>query len=309
MAQIDIGKVAFAGFHVIGRKPMALVGWTLFLFVVGVLPAVALMGPVMGSFANMVSLAESAATPDPRDMMRAMSGLYSVIPVLMLTGLLVRIMLTGAIFRAILEPSASGWAYLRLGMAEIMMALVVVVLAIIVFAAIGAVALLIFAACAALWQASHAAAIGTGVLLGVVSWLVLIWVLLRLSLAAPMSFAEKNFRLFESWRVTKGNSLRLLLTALIQAVILGAFQLVIRAVVTIIALPVLHLDERVDGLSEESLAAFFHQPMQTWMPQVLPWVIGIGLIISLLTVVFVTVATAPWAEAYRQLRKTPDALV
>ena len=39
---------------------------------------------------------------------------------------------------------------------------------------------------------------------------VVIWVSLRLSMAAPMTFAERKLRIFESWELTKGHTLSLL---------------------------------------------------------------------------------------------------
>lgn len=309
MAQIDIGKVAFAGFHLVRRKPMAVVGWALFLFVVGVLPALAFVGPMANSFSEFIALAKADVEPSQDQIMSMMTTMYAAHPILWITGLITRMVLTGAIFRAILEPSAGSWAYMRLGMAEVMMALVVLVMSIVIGLGAGVAAVIGFVLCIAIWQASHAAAIGIGILLGLALVIGLLWVLLRLSLAAPMSFAEKNFRLFESWRVTKGNSLRLLLVALIVGIMLAVLETIIAAIVFAILIPIAHAGAGSGALSEASIEAFFSQPVATWLPQVLPWAAGLGLIGSLVGVVFVAIATAPWAEAYRQLRHSPDAVL
>lgn len=306
MARIDIGKTAFAGFGLVRRKPLTIVGWGLFLFVLGVLPALAFVGPMIGNFEQFIAMARSNTHPDPEQMVEMMAPLYAAHPILWLTSLITRVVLTGAIFRAILEPSAGSWAYMRLGMAEVMMALVVIVLAILVGLGVSVSVIAVFAVCAAIWQASQPAAIGVGVLMGLVLAIALIWVLLRFSLAAPMSFAEKNFRLFESWRVTKGNSLRLLLVALIVGIILSVLEMLIAAIVMTVAILVIRLGA-ADAVSESSIHAFFSQPVSTWLPQVLPWAVGLGLIGSLVGAVFLTIATAPWAEAYRQLRPSSDA--
>ena len=309
MAKIDIGKVAFAGFGLVGRKPLAVVGWALFLFVVGVLPALAFIGPMIGNIADLVALAQSGAEPTHEQMMPMITTMYAANPILWLTGLITRVMITAAIFRAVLEPSASRWAYLRLGMGEVMMAVVVLVLAILVGvgAAVGAAVAL--AVCVAIWQASHAAAIGVGILLGLVLLGATIWVLLRLSLAAPMSLAEKNFRLFESWSLTRGNSLRLLLVGIILWVMLMVVEILVAAIAMAVVLPVVSAGSSSGALSQASIQAFFSQPAATWLPQIMPWVAVIGLVGSLIGAVLVTIITAPWAEAYRQLRQTPDALV
>lgn len=309
MARIDIGKVAFAGFGLVGRKPVAVVGWALFLFVVGVLPALAFIGPMIGSIADFVAQAQSGAEPTKEQMMPMITTMYAAHPILWLTGLITRVMLTAAIFRAVLEPSAGRWAYLRLGMGEVMMAVVVLVLAILVGVGAGVGAAVVLGVCVAIWQASHAAAIGVGILLGLVLLGVTIWVLLRFSLAAPMSLAEKNFRLFESWRLTRGNSLRLLLVALILWVMLMIFEILVAAIIMAVVLPVVSVGASSGALSEASIQAFFSQPASTWLPQVMPWAAGIGMVGSLVGAVLVTIITAPWAEAYRQLRETPEALV
>lgn len=308
MAQIDIGKTAFAGFDLVKRKPLTVVGWGLFLFVLGVLPALAFVGPMIGNFSAFLEMARTNADPDPEQMMAMMAPMYAAHPVLWLTGLIYRVMLTGAIFRAILEPSESRWAYLRVGMGEVMLALVVIVLGILI--GLGAAVWIGVAAgvSIALWQASHAAAVGVGILLGVSLVVGMIWVLLRFSLAAPMSFAEKNFRLFESWKVTRGNSLRLLLVALIIWFIMMVLEMVIAAVIIGVAVAATGI-AGPEAISQASIEAYFTRPVGVWLPQLLPWVVGVGLIGSLVGAVFLTIATAPWAEAYRQLRKTPDAVV
>lgn len=308
MAQIDIGKTAFAGFDLVRRKPLTVVGWGLFLFVVGVLPALAFIGPMIGNFAAFVEMAKANPDPDPEQLMAMMAPMYAAHPILWLTSLIYRVMLTGAIFRAILQPSAGSWAYLRVSMAEVMLALVVVVLGILVGLGAAVWIGVSVGVSIALWQASHPIAVGVGILLCVGFFVSLIWVLLRFSLAAPMSFAEKDFRLFESWRVTRGNAFRLLLVALIVWFIMMALEMVVFAVVMAVGLAVTGLSGP-EAISHASIEAFFSRPVATWMPQVLPWAVGLGLIGSIVGAVFLTVATAPWAEAYRQLRKTPDAVV
>lgn len=309
MAQIDIGKTAFAGFGLVRRKPLAVVGWGVFLFVVGFLPALAMIGPMAGAFGEFIHMAEANQEPDPEKMMALMMPMQAMQPILWLTGLITRVMLTAAIFRAVLDPKDSSWAYLRVGMGEVMVAIVAIVLGIVVGFGVCIAAALVFAVSAAVWQASHAAAVGTGIILGLGLLLATIWVLLRLSLAVPMSFAEKNFRLFESWRVTKGNSLRLLLVALINVIILMIVEGILAGVMMAVILPVVGISHQAGGLSEEAIKAFFSQPVGAWLPKAAPWILGIGLIGSIVGAALVAVVTAPWAEAYRQLRKTPDALV
>ena len=219
MARIDIGKTAFAGFGLVGRKPLAVAGWALFILVLGILPVVGILAAMGPALADLIAVSKSGGEPTSQQMMPFISTWYAANPILWVLSLLVRVMLAGAVFRAVLEPKESRWANLRLGMGEVMLALVVICVSILL--SLGAMVWIGLTAGVgfALWQASHPATIGFCILSGVALAVVLIWLSLRFSLAAPMSFAERNFRLFESWKVTRGNALKLLLVALILVLI------------------------------------------------------------------------------------------
>lgn len=306
MAQIDIAKTAFAGFGLIARKPMAVAGWALFLLVVGILPAVLMIGPFMTTLFEFIDLAKADIEPSKEQLASFMSAMYMAHPVLWLTGLITRVMLTGAVFRAVLEPSAGRWAYLRLGMGEVMLALVVIVLGILI--GLGAMVFIGLGAgiTVAIWQASEAAAIGVGILLGVALVIGVIWALLRFSLAAPMSFAEKNFRLFESWSLTRGHAFNLLIVAILVAVVLSLLEAVVVAVFIAVIGSAAGVGVSSGALTEETVRAFFDQPAATWMPLVAPWLALVALVASVLGAMALAIVTAPWAEAYRQLNKVPE---
>lgn len=309
MAQIDIGKMAFAGFSLIGRKPLALVGWALFILVLGILPAVGIFAAMGPALADLIAQAQSGGDPTPEQMMPLMSGWYAANPILTVLSLVTRIVLTGAVFRAVLEPKSGGWAYLRLGMGEVMLALVVICLSIILIMVSMVWIGVTVGVCFAIWQASHAAAIGVGILSGVALAVTMIWLSLRFCVAAPMSFAERNFRLFESWSVTRGNALNLLLAAIVIFLELVALEMIVVALFAAVVM----IAGGVTGLGgphhfdEAAIEAFFRQSPSTWLTVLGPWIAAIAVVGSLIAAVFMAVVTAPWAEAYRQLRATPDA--
>jgi len=311
VAAIDIGKTAFAGFGLISRKPLAILGWAVFILVVGILPVVALLAAMGPAFADVMSMAKSGADPTPEQMMPLMSGWYAANPILWLLGLVVRVMLAGAIFRAILEPRESRWAYLRLGMGEVMLTLVVICLSILLTVGIMIWAGVTVGVCFALWQASHAAAIGVGIVSCLGMFIALIWVSLRLSLAAPMSFAEKNFRLFESWKLTRGNAVNLLLVSIIMVVMILVLEAVIMAVVMAVTFGAAGAMGGLgrEGMHEQAIEAFFRQPPSVWIATLGPWLAASAVLASIVGGAVMRGSTAPWAEAYRQLRKTPEAVV
>lgn len=309
MASIDIGKTAFAGFALVGRKPLTIVGWGLFILVVGVLPVIGILGAMGPALADLIAVGKNGGEPTPQQMMPFISTWYAANPILWVLGLLLRVMLAGAVFRAVLEPKNSGWAYLRLGMGEVMLALVVICVSILLTMGamvwIGLTAGIGFA----LWQASHAATIGFCILSGVMLAVVAIWLSLRFSLAAPMSFAERNFRLFESWKVTRGNAFNLLLVALILVLIVLVLEGVVMAVMAAVGMSVAGGMGGMHHLDEQAIEAFFRQSPRVLIGTLGPWVAVCGLVISYVGAVFVAVFTAPWAEAYRQLRGSAEATV
>ena len=306
MAHIDVGKTAFAGFALVGRKPLAILGWAAFILVLGILPVAGIMAAMGPAFADLVALGKSGVDPTPDQMMPLISTWYAANPILWVLSLLVRVMLAGAVFRAILEPKNSGWAYLRLGMGEVMLGLVVICM--VVLLGVGTMVWIGLSAGVgiALWQASHAATVGFCVVSGVALVVAIVWLSLRFSLAAPMSFAERNFRLFESWTLTRGNAGSLLLVAIIMVLII----MVLEAIVGALALAAAFAGAGLGGLhhlDEQAIQAFFRQPPEALLRQVGPWLLVGGIVASLIGAVATAIVTAPWAEAYRQLRGASDA--
>ena len=86
---------------------------------------------------------------------------------------------------------------------------------------------------------SHGAGGIPGIIVGaLVVVAVMIWVSLRLSLAGPITFTERQFRLFESWTLTRGRGWRLFGVAVIVAVVAMViyFAAVILGLITGLAL-------------------------------------------------------------------------
>ncbi|HLI67501.1 MAG TPA: hypothetical protein VKU90_14155 [Caulobacteraceae bacterium] len=128
---------------------------------------------------------------------------------------------TCAVYRAVLRPTESARGYLRLGVDELRMAALNVIFALILAATLFAVGMV-----AALAGAAAAGAPSLVVLVGDLVTIAAFWagviVLLRLSLAGPMTFAERRLVVFDSWRLTRGIGLRLFWTYAL-AMLLGGF--------------------------------------------------------------------------------------
>jgi membrane-anchored glycerophosphoryl diester phosphodiesterase (GDPDase) len=201
--------------------------------------------------------------------------------------------LSAAVVRAVLTPEQKRWGYLRLGGDELRVIVVSIVVAIVICVAaavaFGAVALLgAFTAHSGmniLWLLV--------VLLGLAAFAFVVWLSLRLSLAIPITVAERRIAVFDSFAMTKGRSLALLgmgIIAFIMAMLLSA-------VGAIIALP---LTLATGGL--QSLAALDGESnlavLQAAAPAISAWVVLNAVFYALQ----LAVMSAPFAAAYRDLK-------
>jgi hypothetical protein len=214
--------------------------------------------------------------------------------------------LLAAIFRAVLEPQNSAFAYLRLGRQELWMALVSLalgLLAVLVMAALLIPFTIVGAVMAAGVSQGHAAspaAILLFVLLALGAMTVFVWAFLRLSMALPMTFARRGFILFESWAFTRGQAARLFgLLALLILIILAVEILFVVVALILFGLAIFpHLTE---------LKVLIAGPPQSWLGVMAPGLVAVVIVGGLFIAGFFAVIYAPFADAYRQLVAEPSA--
>ena len=308
MARFSVTAAATSGFGLIGREPLAVLVWGLVVLVVLVLPCFGLVWTVLPDFVSFAKLAE-APGGDPSGQ-AAMSQMMQLQSKMMLFNLLywvggtgVKAVLAAAVFRAVLEPGQKGFAYLKLGAQELWLALVSLVMGILAYVACMAAAVIV-AICAAIAyfagaQSGPAAGVGACILVAVVLGLTaagaLIWALLRLSMAGPMSFSERKFLLFESWTFTRGQAWPLLGMTLLLGLIIVALELVLYAVfgVGLFAFG-LKLVPRMQDMT--------NQPPEAWLRLLWPYIAGVALVGSLLSGPALALVFTPWATAYRDLK-------
>lgn len=310
MARFSVTEAATAGFGVIGRKPLAVVGWALALAVGMVIPAILAflaLGPQFQQFVQM-ALTQKEGAPDPefmRQMMQAQSGMTAVNLLFWLWSSFIKGVFCAAVFRAVLTPNQSSWAYLRIGSRELWLTLLLLVEQVLMMIVVFVVALVIavLAAVAGVSGGENGAmaAVGTAFAGAAVAAVVLVWVALRLSMAAPMTFVDNQFRLFESWALTKGQGWRLLGVALLVVVFVIGVEILVAAVLlgTIFAaggsLAALHGDGGFE--------AFMARPPLTILREVWPCLAVIGAIGALFSAVVQAIFYAPWAAVHRALTK------
>ncbi len=312
MARISVGGSATAGLSLIGREPMSIVIWGLALLVLALVPALGMMAAMGPELLRMIQALQAAkgAGPDPgamQQMMRLQSGMMLFNLGSWIWGTLVKAVICSAVFRAILEPKASGLAHLRLGAQELWLALLFLVESVLAYIVVIITTMMVVlpAVIVGVTGGHGGQGVSGGVLtalgLGLVAAAVLIWIALRLSMAAPMTFADRQFRLFESWSLTRGSAARLLGVGVLTVVIVLVLELVVCGLVLSVFFATGGPPAWIqDG---KALEAFIAQPPADIFRRVWPWLAAGGAVWTLIASGLFTIFCAPWAAAYRDLTR------
>ena len=308
MPKFFVGEAATAGFGVVVRHPLAVVGWALAMVVALIAPAglaFAAMGP---EIARLMQLATSphGGGPDPAmldQMLRAQSGMTALNLLYWLWSSFVRAVLCAAVFRAVLTPDQSAWAFLRIGSRELWLTLLFLVEQVLLMIVVFIVALLIvvLTAVVAVGGGEHGrtAAIVTACASTAVVGGLFVWVALRLSMAAPMTFVDAQFRLFESWTLTRGQGWRLLGLAVLLVIFVLLMEVLVGAAVVGAVVAAGGSLAAIQGPG--ALEAFLARPPMVLLHDLWPWLLGLGVLGAVFSAVIQAVIFAPWAVAQRSL--------
>jgi hypothetical protein len=304
MADISVSAAAGAGFKLIGSKPVSVFIWGLFLVLVTFVPFVLLFGQVIPQFMDLMrdQMTHPGTPAQLATVLPFYSRMSTVSSVMHLGGLLSAAVINAAIYRAVIQPRNRGFAYLQFGMREIWL-IVLYIAQILLW--IGMIILAGIAVAVVSGVTGHFAGKSWGVLAGVaagvLSVFTLIVVALRLSMAAPMTFADGEFRLFQSWRLTRGHAWQIFLVALLLFVILLGVGIVVLAVERLAFVPVF-VTYVTDPRAADHFRAMFNQPPALWLKTAWPYVLAICVGFSIYAGVMRTILAAPWATVYRMLK-------
>lgn len=292
---------AFEGFRVVRRNPMALVFWALFYMVV-IAAGFALLG---GNFIGLMSAAEqleqAGGTPTTEDFMPVLTAYATLIAIIVPLSLIASAVLYAAVARSVLRPDEKSLGYMRLGMDEVrvlvvslVLTLLFILLSLVIFSVIGAVAGFATAGdMPALWFVVALLTVGAICLC--------VWLAVRLSLAIPITMAERRIALFDSFGVTKGRFWSLLgmaLLALVMSIVVGLLGSLVFMPLRIIAGDL----DSLRGLDGESITSI----LQVAWPAIVAWIV-INAVTSALQL---AVVYAPFSAAYRDIiGQKPDANV
>jgi hypothetical protein len=293
MARISAGAAIGAGFGLIRRRPLEVLAW-------GAAPAL-LQGALL-----------LLATPYyVVEFSRLQGGLIGVSPephvsplILPLDALLFLIapVIYCAIFRALLHPEQSAFAYMRIGASELL-TLVLLVAMTVAFFVVTFVAIFVAAFAAGIVvSVAHASPSGLafGVPIALASLAVLIAMLLaclRFSFVGPMIVDDGRFHLFDSWSTTHGKLGPLLLIGLGLVGIGILVEVIVYALLAAIAGAIL----ASLGGYEHVLAVATASPAAL-TPMIAPFLAVYLLLFIPLHGCFYAILGAPWAKAYGDLK-------
>lgn len=307
MAGVRLGQAFAAGFVLIRRRPVAVFAWGVLLLLLvqapaafillhvatGILPLISHMGPMSPEAANVFGL----QLQQRMVLAQAMN----------LPTFIVRAVIAAAIYRAVLEPRQSAFASIRLGRQEAWLFLlpfafvalsylVLIPLELVLFAGIAAAATL-GAALQAPYNVIAPVAAGLALLLA------LLWAMARLSLAGPMTFAEREFRLFESWSATRRQGWRLLGLGLLLFLFLLLVEVIFWGIVIAVVLSM----TGGRSISPHQIGDWIVALRDLDLRQAAVWLVPLAVVAAAVFGAINAIAVAPWASAYQQLNPRPDA--
>jgi len=294
---IAVTQAALAGFGVLRRKPWAPLVWS--VIYVGVTAGMLLiLGAAFVKAIGRLATLSPTSTVQPAEILGLLAavagGYFLMIAVFWVIGAIINM----AVVRAVLEPEAGAFAYMRFGAPELWLMLanfVLFILYTIVSMAL-AIPVSIVSAIAAMTWRDGAPFVGLPVQL--ITWGVTIWFGLRFSMVAPMIFTDRRFRLFESWTMTRGHVWRLFGVGAVMVLTTAVVYLVLVGVGLAVAWPMFR---SLAGLG--SPRAFFMQsPQQIWS-QLEPFLVLYAALVWVGSIILLPVFFAPWPEAYRQLTR------
>lgn len=305
MAEISIGAAVGEGFELIRKRPWTVVGWgatQLGISLLGLLIMFPAMAAIYGPMIKSMMAGAPPTPPNPADMsgvmqMQALSYLYDLI------SLFGSALLYCAVFRSVLHPQQSRFAYLRVGAAELFLFLLLVGGAIAFF--IGLIAVMIpIGVVAAIMFGLHAAALGTIVSLvgGLAAIAAMVFILIRVSLIGPMMVDDGQFHFADAWALTRGKVAPLFALALVILLIVLAIELVLG--VAFLALGFGVLSAVAGGVA--SVPTFFQQGPGVVLPKLVPFLAVAGLVGIPIAGCLLAIMGAPWARAYRDLKPMRD---
>ena len=292
MASFSVSDAAVEGFRLTRERPRMILYWSLALLALNLVTAV-LVITLIGPEWEDVQAALSRRSSDPAERLRALQGLLPVYAITVPIGLVTGAVLQAAVCRAVFGEGGAERGYLKLGGDELR----------VLAAQVAVAALLLLAGMAGGFVVGFAAAAVGGGLAGFLLLMALLalvlWLGVRLSLAAPQTYAERRIRVFGSWRLTRRQGWRLFAAYLIA--------LLLALVVTLLALAIYAAVMALIGGGVAAAGSMFQPDYGSFGAHFTPGMIVGHVIGAVISALFHAIMLAPAAVAYRSLAAEPTA--
>lgn len=225
---------AFEGFRVTRRAPVAVLIWIAF-YLLFTMAVFVLMG---GSLAQLMASAQ-ALEGNVEPSMEELGAFFGVFVGFMALALPVSILMQSMLYcamtRAVVRPEQRGFGYLKISRDELNVIIALVALWIMAVVVFG-VTMIIFGILTGILAGAAGDAGGWAALVLFLALLIGgIYLALRFAFVVPMTVDHRAIRIFESWGATRGQALKLFLTALIAIVM----SIVVWILVYMIGLPIM----------------------------------------------------------------------
>lgn len=281
-----------APFVMLRRRPLYLFVWGLMMTAL-VAAMYALMIPVFAAMP--LDQAENVAVMD--QYMMEMSRFSAAINGMNLLVYLAMLLIWTAAGRSALSPvRGDRYLFLRFGMDELRVAVVIIAVFLGWYVAFLLLVLIGVGLAMALWAVNEAAAVTIVLVYGLLVAVASVWALVRVSLIAPASLILKSFAFAEGWSIARGQIWKLIGLNLLVWLIYMVSVLLLYAVVAAILVGAFFgqgLSWPVDVQSTADLEPIFQPMIAPLAVTAIPFALGFGWVMALYA--------APGVIAARQL--------
>jgi hypothetical protein len=304
MASFSISRAAFTGLRIVRERPAAFGVWLLInvgLGLVGTTAMISVMGPRIAQMQAMTAAGAAANPAAALAIWRMLGPLFVLQFVVFLAYYAIGY---ATIDRAVLRPSETRFAYLRLGSDELrQLGLMLLIFAVgigayIAFLIVGVIVGTIgFLVLRSLSPALGGLAIFVGFLAALCGF---IFVGTRLSLASAITFATRRVDLFSSWSLTRGKFWPMFATYLVAWLLMILIYVVGLALISAV----------VAIMGAGNIAAFMFRPdMRSLSAFVTPARITYLALSGVLTTLIFPTLIGPSATIYKSLSAPLDGVI
>lgn len=276
-------QTALEGFRLTRREPKALVAWALIYFV-SIVISLVLSHRILAVLMQQITTLSSGTTMGEAQLMQLFPLYGQMMAINLPITLIATAVVHTAIIRAVIEPQQSQYGYLRLGSDELRM-LGTKVLEVLIQGAAAFLGMGLVAMVAALGGMVHTALSVLSVLLLVPLVAGLVWLTLKLVLAAPATYVEKKIGIARSFQLTKGRLGPLLGTGLLALLLSLLVSFLASLVFTPLSLMTGGIENLLVATSGPVLAGLF-----VWC-----------VVNAIVTSAQISIVYAPFASAYRDI--------